>query len=426
MKLKKYGVLIVIVIIGIFIFLYNQFSIVTTDFYTVKKGKIYKYIEERGKLQLENNYKIFSDFNGVIKDIKVSEGTSVKTSDELLNFVTDDSSISLKKSEAGYKYALASLENVKNSVKPEKLEEARLEMEQAKVILDSDQKDYNYKKNILDNDKTLLEENMISEQSVKDAENIANLANAELNKAQIDFGIKENNYKLLEKGSSKEEIDAAEANVEKARLEYEEAKLNDSRAKVYASSSGTVLEKYVQVAQLVQKGDSLFQIGDYNTAYISIEIQTDDASDIKIGEKAIITGEIFKNEKINGEVYFIAPKAEEKTSSSGVEQQKVEIRVKCDNTKLLETYNIKPDYGVDVKIMTQEKEGIYVPYKSVIESNGKKRVIAVKNQKTKFIEVGTGIENEDQIEILKGISENDIILKNPSKDMKEGTKVNSK
>lgn len=124
--------------------------------------------------------------------------------------------------------------------------------------------------------------------------------------------------------------------------------------------------------------------------------------------------------KIDGEVYYIAPKAESSVSSLGVEQQRVEIRLRYDNG----TLNLRPGYGLDVDIITDERQStLYVPGKAVFDMNGKDCVFIVNDGKLVLRQVAKGIENNDYIEITKGISEGDIVVVDPGNSLKPGARV---
>lgn len=94
----------------------------------------------------------------------------------------------------------------------------------------------------------------------------------------------------------------------------------------------------------------------------------DDISKIKIGQNAIISGDAIDDRKLQGKVYYIAPRAESRVSSLGVEQQRIEVRIRFDNHLL----KLKPGYVLDTDIITTEKPStIYVPDKAVFELDGK-------------------------------------------------------
>lgn len=412
-----------IVIIAIFVvgFVYLNSEGIEVEIYEVKKGTFQEYIEVSGKVEYEEKHKVYSELDGVVKEIYVKEGDIVSKGTKLAEGDLEDLNNAIKKAQATYDSARATLEDLENAVKPEQIRQAEAQLEQAKVLLETAKQDYKYKLDILENLKKLQKNDGTSEQSIKDAEILVISAENAIKNAEYNVQIAQNNLDLQKKGVSKHSIDAQKAVVEQAKVQLDELK-NKTR-KVYVSSEidGTVLTKYIDKGIAVTVGTLLFEIGEYNSAYIKVRVLTDDVGKIKIGQKAVITGELLNDESIEGEVTYIAPKAETVISSLGVEQQRIEVRIKFDNSSLM----FKEGYNFDVDIITEEKEStVYVPEEAVFEKNGKKYVFVVDNKVLKLREVVLGLENKDYCEIVSGIEEKEIVVKRHRNEMKEGMKIN--
>ena len=133
----------------------------------------------------------------------------------------------------------------------------------------------------------------------------------------------------------------------------------------------------------------------------------DDIAKIEKGQNVIISGDVLNDEEIQGEVYYIAPKAEGRVSSLGIEQQRVEVRIKFDNAGS----ELKPGYTLDADIAVQEKSNtLYVPDKSVFKIDGKDSVFVVKNSRLEPRTIVSGFENDDFIEVISGVSEGEIVV----------------
>lgn len=412
-----------IVIIAIFVvgFVYLNSEGIEVEIYEVKKGTFQEYIEVSGKVEYEEKHKVYSELDGVVKEIYVKEGDIVSKGTKLAEGDLEDLNNAIKKAQATYDSARATLEDLENAVKPEQIRQAEAQLEQAKVLLETAKQDYKYKLDILENLKKLQKNDGTSEQSIKDAEILVISAENAIKNAEYNVQIAQNNLDLQKKGVSKHSIDAQKAVVEQAKVQLDELK-NKTR-KVYVSSEidGTVLTKYIDKGIAVTVGTLLFEIGEYNSAYIKVQVLTDDVGKIKIGQKAVITGELLNDESIEGEVTYIAPKAETVISSLGVEQQRIEVRIKFDNSSLM----FKEGYNFDVDIITEEKEStVYVPEEAVFEKDGKKYVFVVDNKVLKLREVVLGLENKDYCEIVSGIEEKEIVVKRHRNEMKEGMKIN--
>lgn len=391
--------------------------------YTVGKGDMNEYIEVSGKVELDRKEKVYSKLTGIVESVKAEVGDTVGKGAELLTLDVEDLDMQIEKARVAYNSAKANLEELKKSIRPEEIKRAEAALNQAKASLEAAEADYDYKKEQLDRVKELYRENAASQQSLKDAEYMVSASLSAVNAARHQVDSAELNLELLRKGVSKEAIEAAEYSVEQARLQVEELLNNKGKSVLKSGMEGVVLSKNAEKGSVVQPGVILYEIGDYSSAYIKVNILADDAGKIKEGQKAVITGDVLGGKVISGDVYYIAPKAESVVSSLGVEQQRIEMRIKYDTASV----SLKPGYSVDVDIITEERKSvIYVPVKAVFGFEGKDSVFLVRKGKAELISVTTGIENEDYIEIIEGLAEGDVVIADPDSTLKPGARVKLK
>jgi len=420
------GVLILsVVIAGIYFF--PQLSSVDVEVFKVKKSDISDFIEARGTIELNNKEKVYSKLAGTIVDLKVDQGDSVEMNSKLLTLEIQDINEALEKARVDYKLAKVSLDNLKKNIDSYNVKQLEAQVEQAMIAVQGAERDCASKKEKYEKYKELYQKGSISEQDLKDIQAVYNSAESTLADANQRLQISENNLKMQTDGVSKNTLNEAEAKLEKARLSVEELEQKKNRATVFSNIKGIILERYIDKGATVQQGTLLYDIGDLSSVYVKTDILVDDMSDIAVGQKAKITGAVLKDQEITGEVYYIAPKAFNKLSTLGVEQQRVEVRIKVDNNDVNGKVNFKPGYGVDVKIVTQEKKSaVYVPDKSIFEVDGHKNVFVVKNNKVELRDLSIGIENGYDVEVVSGVTENDYVVVDPSNDLKNGQRIKYK
>lgn len=398
----------------------NMVKAIDVDTEKAQKGVFQGRIELRGKVMLEVKEKVFSRLSGNIKEIRAKEGDNVEAGTVLAQLDVQDIKLAVQKAEEAYNAAKASLEDYKISIRPEEIRQAEAQAQQAAIAVEAAQKDYNYKKDKLEKTRELQKEGGAAIQELKDAELAFSEADSKLKDAVQTLSISKNNLSKLKKGVSEHGIDAAKANAEQAKVQVEELRNNLGRASVYSGMEGTVLARHIEKGEFVQQGTLLYELGDNDSAYVRVDILADDAKKVKVGQKAVITGEVVDDREYEGEIYFMAPRAETTVSSLGVEQQRVEVRIKYDNTAA----SLKPGYGVDVKIITQEKaNAVFVPDKAVFDLEEDEGVFIVKSGKLALKKVLTGIENDDHIEILEGIEEGEEVVVDPDNKLKPGMRV---
>lgn len=263
-------------------------------------------------------------------------------------------------------------------------------------------------------------------ETVENGSILATLDTTELDlaveKAQEAYLAAKANYEDA-KGAGKHRLEAARAAMRQAELQVKEMEIEYRKTKILTCSGGTVLEKYMDKGQVVQPGMLLYEVGDLKNAYIRVDVLTDDASGLDLGNVVEISGDALGDEKLSGKITYIAPQARSGMSSLGLEQQRLEVRVGFDNSRKL----LKPGYGVDVKITVEERaNALYIPEKALFETNDGDAVFVVSDGRIEIRQIKVGLENDDWIEAEEGIREGEPVVQDPGNSLKSGMRVKNK
>ena len=420
--MKKKAVIIgIIVITAIAGTIFSGFlNAVPTQTYQVRRDRLAVLIELRGKVELHGQQKIYSKQQGVISEVIAHEADEVNPGGRLALLDTTQLELQLDMTREAYNAAAAQYEGLKAGTRTEQTKQAELGVEQARIANEAAQKEYEYREGKLENIRRLYDERVVSLEDVKDVEALAAAAKSSLLGARKSLELSVSNLDMLKKGSAEKALEAARANMKQAQLAVQVMEDNLLKAAISAVSKGIVLAKHIEKGQMVQPGMLLYELGDYKSAYMRVDVLSDDAVNIRIGQKAEISGDALGDGVIAGEVSYIAPRAESRMSSLGLEQQRVEVRISFDNGEMM----LRPGFGFDVKIITQEREGtLFVPEKSIIDIAGSKSVFVVKNGKLELRTVETGIENDDYTEVVRGIDEGEEVVSEPDNKLKPGIRV---
>lgn len=161
----------------------------------------------------------------------------------------------------------------------------------------------------------------------------------------------------------------------------------------------------------IRTGSPVAVISD-SPAKLQVRLSVDEAqiADVKIGQKAMITGVGFKNTAYTGVVQKISSDAKQVVSKNG-EATVVEVIVSVDKTG----GEIKPGYTAKAKIITSENSGVLIaPYEAVrADKDGNEYVFKLCGKQAVKTPVVTNREFDKGFEITSGISKNDEIINNP-------------
>lgn len=345
-------------------------------------GDIQESIVLRGKVELDNKTTVYSEISGIVKNKAVSAGDVVEDGAVLTELVPDD----LKTARDKLQVALVSAENNIKHLESTSIPERRKAYDIQKDVYDRSLSAYN-----------------------SDASTLMELKAAESQLLSAEMGLTE----------AENQLKSIRYEAENLRIQIKEMDRNLGKTTILAGAGGTVLSSFIEEGSAVQPGSPLFEIGDNLSAYIRVDILADDAARVKEGKKAVIYGDLLGDGQAEGTVYYTAPKAVTTLSSLGVEQQRLEVRISFDNAALL----LKPGFGVDVKLITAEKQALYVPSEAVFADNGQSGVFVVRDGALELISIETGIENDDYIEVVRGLEEGDKVVRELRNSLRPGMKV---
>lgn len=176
---------------------------------------------------------------------------------------------------------------------------------------------------------------------------------------------------------------------------------------IRAPISGIVSSVNVKKNSVIAENTSVITIADTDKMQVKLSVNESQISEIKVGQKAIVTGVGFKNSEYTGEVTNISNEAEKIVGPTGKETV-VNVIVKLDNT----SKDIKPGYTAKCRIIISEDDNVLLtPYESIkSDDNGKEYVYKYENGKAVKTYIETGNEYQNGFEIVSGLENGDKII----------------
>ena len=215
-------------------------------------------------------------------------------------------------------------------------------------------------------------------------------------------------------GRYREQIQALES-----RLKLLEEKLDFSQLK--APTAGQVLAVQAEIGAVAAAGAPLFSLAG-SDLIVEAEVLAREAPELAPGQEVLISGEVLRGQGLRGEISRIYPQALEKLSELGVVQRRVPIEIVLDQKPTA----IRPGYPAEVEIITAKTRGLAVPREAVFSLDGQERVFKIKNGRAILAPVEIGLEGEDYLEILSGITAGDQVIISPPEEIKDGAKIRKK
>ena len=384
-----------------------------------QKRSIIETVTASGKIHPETEVKISPEVSGEIIALNVREGDSVKKGELLIviNPVIYESLVS--QAEAGL-----------SQMKANKMA-AEATYNSSKVLYDQAVITFNRQKQL--HDQKII--------------------------ADADFDMASNTLKNAETAmtTSKEQLNAAKFNVDNGEAQLKQANDNLIKTRIYAPITGIVSlcsvkkgERVVGTAQMA--GTELIRIADLDHMQAEVDVSENDVLKVKIGDTAAVEVDAYLNKKFKGIVSEIAYSSTSSVTAVVSTSQAINFTVKV---KLLkdsyaelidaqhgQKYPFRPGMSATVDITTNEKANILtIPIQSVTTREEKdvkeakasdkgkttdqddtkekktvqELVFIVENGKAKSVNVKTGIQDANYIEILSGIQDGQTVVKAPFK-----------
>ncbi len=201
-------------------------------------------------------------------------------------------------------------------------------------------------------------------------------------------------------GVTKQQLDQVKLQLENAKNNLASTKLNAGDAIIKATIPGFINSKSIEPGSFVSPGQGLFEIVNISALKLKITVDEKNVSTIKLGDKIAIESPVFPNDKFEGTITFIAPKADASLNFP------VEIQVNDNADQKLRAGM----YGNAIFVQNEETPILLVPRNAFVGSVSSNQVFVAKDGKAILKTVKAGRNFGDNIEIIDGLSEGDTVI----------------
>lgn len=324
-------------------------------------GTIHQTIPANGKVRPVTEVNITPDVSGEIVEIFFQEGDFVHKGDLLLKIkpdiylsLLDQATAALNGSKAQFSQQEASLR------------QAKLHFERCKLLLEK-----------------------------------GAIALSEYEEAESSFKIAE---RVLE--SARYQVQSATASVREARE-------NLAKTSIYSPMDGIISRMMVEKGERVvgtsqMAGTEILRVADFSRMEISVEINENDIIKVERGDTASVEIDAFKGQKFSGIVTQVANSAK----STGYLSEQItsfEVNILLSD----DTSRLRPGMSATIAITTEKKDNIITIPLKCINSNGCIFVVRDDGSTVEERRVVTGIQDIDNIEIIDGLSMEEMVVSGP-------------
>jgi len=402
---------------------------------TVEKAadrRIIETVTASGKVQPETEVKLSSEVSGEVVELLVKEGDIVKKGQLLFKVRPDVLRSGFDRASASYSSQKASVASAAQLLKQSEGTYAN----EAGI----------YKRNV-----ELFKKKVISV--------------AEFDAAKAAFVTANTNLE-----SAKQSLIAAKFTLEQSGANVQEASANLAKATIFAPVDGVISKLSVELGDRILgtaqfAGTEIMRISNLSSMEVNVDVNENDINRVNVGDSAVIEVDAFEDKKFKGVVTEIASSSKDvgttATAAASTDQVTnfvVKVRIDAGSYSGVKggakglPSPFRPGLSATVDIESSSVKGLSVPIQSVFtkgakdekESQGndanadkqksklndktiKQYVYTYADGTVKQVEVVTGIQNDQYIQIKKGVKAGTEVVSGPyaaiQNKLKDGMKV---
>lgn len=320
-----------------------------------------------GIIKTKNQYQVFSTVNGLIKEIFVVEGDLVKKGDPLMRVLNETAKLNSENAQIAADYASV-------NANADKLNELKISIEQAKNKMDNDF-------SLQQRQRNLWEQNIGTKN--------------ELEQRELSYKNASNTYQaaILRYNELKKQLNFSAAQSQK-NLQISTNIAKDFTIK--SDADGKVYNILKEKGEMVNTLNPVAIIGDAANFYLELQVDEYDIAKIRIGQKLVLKLDSYKGQVFDAKVTKINPLMNEKSKSFTIE---------ADFVTKPET--LFPNLTAEANIILQTKDkALLIPRNYLIDEEYV--LMGAAKEKRKVI---VGLKDYQKVEIVSGLTEQDIIIK---------------
>jgi len=410
--------------------------------YTVRPMALAQTVVERGSLESQKNEDVYCNVEGQTTIISIKpEGSRVTKGELVCELDSAALSDSLTNQQITTKSAAANYENAKltrevaeiavveyvEGIYVQDLQTVEGEIKLAESDLSRSEDRVDWARRMFDKGYVSLAQKISEELALKKARFTLEQSQSK-RKVLVDY----TRGKTIKELQSEVEKARSDELAKKATMELEtskEKKLERQIAacKLKAPNDGLVVyandpsrafgsnQPQIEEGATVRERQKIFSLPDINKMQVNTKVHESQIDKVGPNMKAKILVEAFAEQKLNGTVLDVQPLPDPTSFFSS------DIKVYTTHVKIDESLaGLRPGMNAQVEILVDRRENVLaVPINAILQFDGKDHVTKRLDERYERVVVELGPSNERFVQVIKGVTEGDVVVLNPRSLMSE-------
>ncbi len=362
------------------------------------KGAVDDVVTADATLYPINQANVTPKISAPVKRMLVNRGDHVRAGQVLAELEAGDLAAAANESNSQYQQAQASYQTVSGATVVDDRSKAQADVQVARQVMEAAQKLY-------DNRVALEKQGALAQKLVDDAKVALAQAKGQLDTAQ-------RHLETLNNVSQREAIRGAQAQMNAAKAHYENAAVQLSYAVIRSPINGVVADRSVYPGEMPASGTPIVSIVDISQVVARANIPVKEASLIRVGRPARITG---PEGDLAGKVTVVSPAVDPSTTT-------VEVWVQVPNPG----EKLKPGASVRVSIIAETiQDTIVIPAAALLNSDdgGQKVMVVTSDNIAHERRVAVGVRQGIRVQIVSGLQEGEQVVTSGGLGLDDKSKV---
>ncbi len=422
------GGISLVLLLGLFTLAYRAFSSDTPEVEVVRAsaettgndpgGTV---LSATGYIVAHHTINLNSKVTGRLKWIGVEKGDKVKEGQVLVRLEDEEFRASYEQARGAVENARAYLEQLQHGSRPEEIQQAQHNLDEARATLVND-------KLTLDRTKELAAGGVVSRQQLDDATAKYEADQQRANSLQKAF-------ELAKIGPRPEEIARAQGALAQAQGQLDYARSQLDATVIRAPVTGTILDRTAEKGELITSmfassaaggpQGSPLSMADLNDLQVELDIAQADFARLGPSQKAIVTTDAYPDKEYDGQIAQISPEANRQKAT-------VQVKVQVLNPGKYPDVQLRPEMNATVRFLANETpknskgpSGVFVPSAAIHDRDGKKIVLIAYDGKAVAREIHVTSQRADGA-LVDGLVGGESIISAGPTTLKNGDKIKIK
>ena len=343
---------------------------------------------------------IVAKISAPVQKFLVKRGSPVHKGQLLAVLENRDLSAAAQENKGSYDQAQAAYETTTAASLPEEIQKAEAEAQQSKEALDAQEKVYQSRQQ-------LYKEGALPRKELDQS-------GVEVVQARNQYSLAKKHLETLHAIGKQQALKAAAGQLVSAKGKYLGAEAQLSYSEIRSPIDGVVTDRPLYPGEMAAAGTAVVTVMDISAVIAKAHIPQADAALLKVGDKGAITVPGL-DEPVEGTITVVSPALDPNSTT-------VEVWLEAKNPKK----QLKPGTSVHLSLTAKTvKDALVVPAAAVISAADGSSAVMVAgsdgraHQKT----VKMGIRQDDDVQILEGVTENDKVVATGAYGLPDNTKI---